>query len=242
MINKLIILLSLIPLAKYSYSQNNKLNTITVEGKSQKSIKPDLCFISMTFEKTDTSLKRSMDGLNKNIKTITNIFKNYSIDTSDIRIAEYSISSQINDDIKRKEYSVKNELNIDIKYNRKLISALLSEIQNLNMKDLDMNLEYGVSDSLNIETRKELKIQAIRNAKKNAEQISKELNLDIIGVKSVSKTSYNPLEIETDLVKPQIKFTPPVIQLASEIKSSFENYDVEDVTIDEDILITFETK
>ena len=69
LLNKLIILLSLIPLVKYSYSQNNKLNTITVEGKSQKSIKPDLCFISMTFEKTDTSLKRSMDGLNKNIKT-----------------------------------------------------------------------------------------------------------------------------------------------------------------------------
>ncbi len=242
MTHKLIILFILSLLTNYSFGQVAKINTLTVEGKATKSIKPDLCFISMTFENTDTSLNLSMEGLNKNINTISNILKSYRIDSNSIRIAEYSITSQFNDEIKKKEYTVKNELSIDIKYNRKLISTLLAEIQNLNLKNLDMNLSYGISDSLDIETRNELKLIAIRNAKRTAEQISSEMGLEIIGVKSISKTQYNPLEVMTEMAKPQIKFMPPLANRTMEETSSFENFDVSDIAVNEDILITFETR
>lgn len=196
----------------------------------------------MTFEKTDTSLKQSMDALNKNINIISDVLKRYSIDTTDISIAEYSITSEIDNETKRKEYSVRNELTIEIRYNRKLISLLLSEIQTLNLKDVDINLSYGISDRLDSDTRDELKLIAIRDAKKCAEQISKEMDLEIVGVKSISKTGYNPIDNIIDMVKPQIRFTPPVIKKAEENKSSFENYEVKEVIINDDILITFETK
>ena len=118
MTNKLILLFGLIIFTEYSFAQNSGLNTMTVEGKSKKDVLPDLCFISIAFVKADTSLKLSMEALNKNIKTISNVLKSYSIDTTDIRIAEYSITSETDNETKRKEYSVKNELTIEIKYNQ----------------------------------------------------------------------------------------------------------------------------
>ena len=123
-----------------------------------------------------------------------------------------------------------------------MISLLLSEIQTLNLKDIDMNLSYGISERLDTETRNELKLLAIRDAKATAEKIAKEMDLEIVGVRSISKTGYNPIDNIIDMEKPRIMFTPPTVVKAEEIISSFDNFDVTEVTINDDILITFETK
>ena len=82
-----------------------------------------------------------------------------------------------------KEYSARNILSIDFALDNKLIEVFYQEVQNENIKDLDVEFETKISEELERAIRQKLVQNAIADAKSYAENVANTLNVKINNVK-----------------------------------------------------------
>ena len=238
MLRQIIIIgLTLFSLSAFSQSKNS--NEIIAEGGSKIKVRPDLATFTLTVEKTDTIEKNAIKLLNLEIDDLVKSLYKVGFTNKTIKISDYDISSSQNDEEKKK-YTASNVLKLEFSLDTRLIDALYKEIQEAGLKDLDISFETKVSDSLEKVTRLKLVQLSIEDAKINANNICKALDLKIVRVKQVLKYKDgifgNPPEIN------QIKFTPPKIIGDTQISynTSFDKFQVEDVELEEKITIVYE--
>jgi uncharacterized protein YggE len=222
-----------------SFSQSKNPNEIIAEGSSKIKIRPDLVTFTLTVEKRDTIEKDAIRSLNLEIdKLIRSLYKLGFTDKT-IKISDYSVSSD-QDDEEKKKYTTTNILKLEFGLDTKLIDELYKEIQDAELKDLDIEFETKVSDSLEKATRLKLVQLAIEDAKINATNISKTLGIKLVRIKQVSKYVQGMLGVTT--VANQVMFTPPKIVRDGDVSkpTSFEKFQVEDVELEEKITIVYE--
>lgn len=223
-----------------AFSQNKKLAEITAEGNSKLRVKPDNVTFTLTIEKTDTIEKNVIKILNQEIQSLSESLEKLGFQSKSIKISDYRVSSSIDNDNTFKRYTASNILKVEFKLDNKIIDALYTEIQTNNFKDLDINYETSISDSLEKSTRVLLVEMAIEDAKSNAANISKKLGLTITKVKQVYKenTRYTYLANNVTVVK----FTPPKIVGDTDMSysTSFDKFQVEDTELEEKITVVYE--
>lgn len=220
-----------------AYSQEKTTKEIIAEGGAKTKIRPDIATFTFTVEKTDTIQSRSIEKLNKEIDALTKAMFKIGFTSQTFRISDYNISSSMNEE-KPKEYTSSNVLKLEFNLDTKLIDQVYNIVQTDSLSDLDISFDTYVSDSLEKKTRQLLVQQAIKDAKANADNIAKALNLKIIGVKNVSR--YAPALFDQNKIE-IVKFTPPNIAGDTEFryKTSFDMFQVEEVEIEEKIAIIF---
>lgn len=140
---------------------------------------------------------------------------------------------------KTKIYTASNILNLDFFINTQIINQLYRQIQDSKLNDINISFETSLSDSLEKATRQILVQKALIDAKSNADNIARTLNLKIIGVKQVSKYASNVNDRDRTEI---IQFTPPKIVKDEEekINTSFDKFQVADIELDERITIVYE--
>jgi uncharacterized protein YggE len=236
---RLTLALSLALIFLSAYSQSTSSNEITAEGGSKIKIKPDVAIFTLTVEKSDTIEKDAIKKLNLEVDELVKTLYSVGFTNSVIKIADYNISSSL-DDSNKKKYTASNVLKLEFGLDTKVIDALYKEIQEAGLSDLDVSYETQVSDSLEKNTRLILVQQALEDAKANAINISKSLNIKLINVKQVYKYKEEsldkPYRIET------IKFTKPKFVDDAQVGSntSFDKFEVADVELEEKITIVYE--
>jgi len=230
--------LSLTFLLSPAYSQNKDSKEIIAEGGAKTKIRPDIVTFTLTVEKTDTVETRAIEELNKGVEALTNALFKIGFTHEAIAISDYEVSSFVNDE-HQKRYTSSNALKIEFKLDTKLINQIYNAIQNDNLSDLDISFDTQISDSLEKKTRQLLVQQAIADAKSNADNISKALNIKIIGVKQVS--NYAPALFDQNKIE-LVKFSPPKIIGDTDVRynSSFDKFQVEEMEIEEKITVIFE--
>lgn len=233
----LIAFVSLTFLFSPAYSQDKNTKEIIAEGGAKTKIRPDIASFSFTVEKTDTIQSKSIEKLNQEVNALTKALFKIGFSHEAIRISDYNVSSSV-DDENRKKYTSSNELKLEFNIDTKLVDQVYSIIQTDNLSDIDISFDTQVSDSLEKRTRQLLVQQAIKDAKANADNIAKALNIKIIGVKQVSK--YAPALFDQNKTE-IVKFTPPQIVGDTDVryKTSFDKFQVEEVEIEEKIAIIF---
>lgn len=233
---KLLILLSL-TLPFNLMAQENSSNQIVAEGASKIKIKPDLVDFTLTVEKTDTSETKALEKLNTEVQDLIKTLYKIGFTDKTIKVADYNVSSSINNKDK-KIYTVSNILNLEFTIDTKIINQLYKQIQTSKLSDIDISYETSLSDSLEKATRQMLVQKALADAKSNADNIANTLNLKLVEVKQVSK--YAPDLIEPDKVE-VVKFTPPKIVNDEDVETetSFDNFQVVDMELDEKITIVY---
>jgi len=236
---KMTILLSLTFLFSNVYSQKKYDNEIIAEGGSKIKVRPDLAIFTLTVEKRDTVEKNAIKMLNLEIDELVKSLYKIGFTNKTIKISDYDISSSQNDEDK-KRYTASNVLKLEFGLDTKLIDALYKEIQEAGLKDLDISFDTKVSDSLEKITRLKLVQEAIADAKANAINITKALDIKLIRVKQVLK--YKDGILGPPPAINQIKFTPPKIVGDTQISytTSFDKFEVEDVELEEKITIVYE--
>ncbi len=153
-----------------------------------------------------------------------------------IKISDYNISSSQND-TGRRMYTATNILNLEFELDTKLIDALYKKIKDASLKDLNISFETRVSDSLEKATRLFLVRSAIEDAKTNANNIAKTLDIKLVGVRQVYKYSPGTMERE-----PMAKFSPPKLFRDNEVSynTAFDKLQVEEIEFEEKITVVYE--
>ena len=223
----------------YSQSKNN--GEIVAEGGSKMKVRPDIAIFSLTVEKTDTIEKNAIKKLNIEIDALVKTLYKLGFTNKTIKISDYDISSNsYRDEEDKKKYTASNALKLEFEIDTKLIDALYSEIQEAGLSDLDISFDTKVSDNLEKKTREILVQQAIEDAKNNANNIAKSLEIKLLRVKQVSKYKEGLFyqTIETNMVK----FTPPKVVGDTQFSynTSFDKFQVEEVELEEKITIVYE--
>ncbi len=234
----LVAILGLTFMQSLAYSQDKNSKEIIAEGGAKAKISPDIAIFNLTVEKTDTIETRAIEKLNKEIEVLTKALSKIGFTAETIRISDYDISSSTNDE-NQKKYTASNSLRLEFNLNTKLINQVYNIVQTDSLSDLDISFDTHVSDSLEKKTRQKLVQEAIKDAKANADNIAKTLNIKIVGVKQVSK--YAPALFDQNKIE-IVKFSPPQIVRDTEIKyeTSFDKFQVEAIEIEEKITIIFE--
>jgi uncharacterized protein YggE len=219
-------------------AQEKSSNQIVAEGASKIKIKPDLVDFTLTVGKTDTSETKVLGKLNTEVQDLIKTLYKIGLTDKIIKVADYNVSSSMNNKDK-KIYTASNILNLEFTINSKLINQLYKQIQASQLKDLDISYETSLSDSLEKVTRQMLVQKALADAKSNADNIANTLNLKIVGVKQVSK--YATDLIDQDKVEIE-RFKPPKIVKDEDVETetSFDNFQVVDIDLDEKITIVYE--
>lgn len=234
---KLFTVLLIILFTLSASAQIKPSNEIIVEGGAKIKIKPDLGIFTLTVQKSDTIEKVALSDLNKTVDGLIKSLNSIGLSNQNIKIADYDISSSIEQ--RKKTYTVSNELQVDFRIDNKLIEAFYSEIQQAGIEDLDVSFTTNLSDSLENATRLKLVQKAIEDAKAKAANISQTLGIRIGKVKQVQK--YGESLIYSSKIE-MVKFTPPVIKRDTQIKynTAFDKIEVEDKELEERITIFFE--
>jgi uncharacterized protein len=236
---KMTMLLSLTFIFSTVFSQNKNGYEIIAEGGSKIKVRPDLAIFTLTVEKRDTVEKNAIKLLNLEIDELVKSLYKIGFTNKIIKISDYDISSSQNDD-EKKRYTASNVLKFEFGLETKLIDALYKEIQEAELKDLDISYDTKVSDSLEKITRLKLVQEAIVDAKTNAVNIAKALDIKLIRVKQVLK--YKDGILGPPQVIHQVKFTPPKIVGDTQISynTPFDKFEVEEVELEEKITIVYE--
>lgn len=236
--NKKIVLFFLVFATFNSFSQTDNGNEIVAEGYASSKVKPDIAAITITINKENLIEKNALEELNLEIDNLQKTLIKLGFNNNQIKISDYLISSSKEDNEKR--YSATNKLVIELALNNKVIDAFYQEIQLNNHKDLDIEFETKLSAELEKSTTTKLVQLAIEDAKSNAINIAKTLNIKLGNIKRVSK--YNDRILGYDLKVDQIKFIKPG-NVKNDIPSSaFNNFDVEEKEYEERITIVYEIK
>lgn len=223
-----------------SFSQVKNGNELIAEGIAIIKIKPDLAHFQITVTKDNTIEKTAIKELNEEVEKLQNILIKLGFTEKNIRIADYNISK--NDYDNRNEYTATNILSIDFVLDNKIIESFYQEIQNKNSQDLQIEFTTKISDILEKNTRQKLVLISIENAKENAENIAKALNVKLNSIKRVYKHRED-LDSFSNLKIDNVKFVKPIAAKADEIinpKTSFDRYEVTEVEFNESITIVYE--
>lgn len=238
MIKRITILLFLIATI-FSYSQTSSGNEITSEGNSKIKAVPDLASLTITINKRNSVEKNAIKELNEEVAKLQKVFAKVGFTDKNIKISDYRISNNENDDDK-KEYTSSNSLSVTFTLDNKVIEAFYQEVQNENLKDLDINFETHISEDLEKLTKKKLIQLAIEDAKNNAENIAKTLDVKINGVKQVTKYGFRNVDYAS--YKSDKKYSAPQVDSVAFVypKTSFDKYQVEEMEMGETITIVYE--
>lgn len=223
------------------FSQAKKSADIIAEGGAKIKVRPDIAVLSLTIAKTDSIEKEVIRNLNTEMDALVKVLYKLGFTNKTVKISDYDISSnKYRAEEDTKKYTATNGLKLEFKMDTKLIDAIYNEIQQAGLTDLDIAFDSKVSDSLEKQTRYLLVQQAIEDAKANASNIAKTLNIKLLGIKQVSK--FKEMLFNQAMEINMVKFTPGKLVVNNEISfnSSFDKFEVEDVELEEKITIVYE--
>jgi len=235
------LLFSLTFLTSTAFSQTKNTGEIIAEGGSKIKVRPDIAIFSLIVEKTDTIEKNAIKYLNIEIDALVNTLYKLGFTNKTIKISDYDVSSNnYRDDNDKKRYTATNSLKLEFILDTKLIDAVYKEIQEAELSDLEISFDTKVSDSLEKKTRILLVQQAIEDAKANANNIAKSLDVKLLRVRQVTK--YREGLFNQTMEIDMVKFTPPKVVGDTQIayNTSFDKFQVEDVELEEKITIVYE--
>jgi uncharacterized protein YggE len=222
-----------------SFSQKSIGNELTAEGIAKTKVKPNLASFRIRVEKRNLVEKTSIKELNEEIEKLQKLLLRIGFTEKNIKISEYKVSSNENNDDK-KEYRTLNTLVVEFNLNNKLIEAFYQEIQNENLKDADIEFETQVSEELEKTTRQKLVKIAINDAKSNAENIANALDVKLLNVKQVSKFTMRDFASAEMMKVSEINMVKVMPAMASNQKTSFDKFEVEEKELEETISIVYE--
>jgi uncharacterized protein YggE len=232
-------ILAFLILSFNSFSQNISGNEITAEGIAKTKVKPDLASFRISVEKRNLVEKISIKELNEEIEKLQKLLLRIGFTEKNIKISEYKVSSNENNDNK-KEYTTGNTLVVEFALDNKIIEAFYQEIQNENLKDSDIEFETQVSEELEKTARQKLVKIAIGEAKSNAENIANALEVKLLNVKQVSKFTMRDFASASMMKVSEIKMGKVMPVMASNQKTSFDKFEVEEKELEETITIVYE--
>lgn len=151
------------------------MRTLTVEGKGEVTVTPDVCKYSLRICKKHSEYFCCYKELNDDGEKLRNLLVKAGIAEGSIKTGKYSVVAVTAYSRKlQKElpdgYEGIQKVNVEIPLDKKLMNTVLNAVANGFSDDLSISISFGVSDMEAI--RKQLIRNSVAAAKSNAETIA----------------------------------------------------------------------
>ena len=177
----------------FNLGESDEQNTISVNGFSEVTAKPDVAQITLTVITEDIELGIASNQNNERINAIISFLKESGVEDKDIKTSLYNINPRyeyLNDYNKRylASYEVEQSLTVKIR-NLDSVGDIVAGATERGSNDIS-SLQFIIDDDelLKAQARE----QAIANAKENAEKLGKELGVSLTEMVSFYENSYVP--------------------------------------------------
>jgi uncharacterized protein YggE len=170
-------------------SEHNN-NTITVTGTAEQQTAADTASISFYVTKKGTDQSTVANYVNTNTKTVVDVIKGLGIDTKDIKTTNYSINPEYSwDDGQRNftGYRAQQSVSVIIR-DLEQVPEVLAKVVEQNVDSLNgPNFYIDKLDDL----KDNLRAEAIKDAKKKANELADELGVDVDKIVGFSEDTFN---------------------------------------------------
>lgn len=208
----IVLCLGILSWAYYNWrlAQNivNKDRTIAFSAEGKVVAKPDVALITVSVVTQDVDANKVQADNNKKMTEVVNFLKNNAIKEDDIKTSAYSLNPQYDYTWCRKSskdyttcppkivsYTLTQAVSIKIRDFTK-INTIVGGLTNAGANEIS-NITFTIDDPENY--KNEARIQALNKIKERAQLLSKETNIKIGRILSVTESGVSPRFYETDL-------------------------------------------
>ncbi len=212
------------------FSQENKIPSISVTGRGEIKVEPDIVVFHLISQTKDKILEKAKSENDKLTSELINVIKKYLDSEKDIQTGRLNIEPRFEKSYEEKGFSgyfVSKDIIFELK-NLKKFEQLLTELVN---KGADRISGIYFKYSKEKEVQSQARIEAVKDAKKKAIEIAKELGQNIGKAIRVSEnTGYQPQPMNlrmhvfaagSDSVQGST-FEPGQIKISAEVFCEFE--------------------
>ncbi|MCC6252542.1 MAG: SIMPL domain-containing protein [Bacteroidia bacterium] len=189
---KNIILLMLIVFYSSVYSQDIKTSSIIkVQGSATTKVTPDECTLYLAISYIGLDPNLAIIGLDQKVKEIGKQIKASGFKDTDMLTSNFTVSKNVlyrDEYTKDSGYVANQSIKVKFKFSKEQVVKILNNITK-SRSDYNLSFEFGLSDSLKLQTSEKLIAQAVKDAKNKSNLLAKELGVKLKGVSSVDYVS-----------------------------------------------------
>ena len=211
------------------------MGKLEVRGSASKTVEYDLMKIVVDFHALEKTAKEASQKVMHECEEFLGILKNKGIDISKISLSKDRVDRSVSycNGEEAEYYRANRVLEIETDFNMKMINDIRTIIDNNNAQ-AGFDVKYELSNEDNI--CQELMIQALKDAKKQAEELAHAIDQKVVGLISADKNAPKQDAICIDEVS-------CLLQLTGEREMFYEHSDElspSNVTFTETIFTTWE--
>ena len=173
------------------------MGELTVRGSASKRVDYDLMIIDLIFHSKENTAKEASQKVMHECEEFLKVLEKGGVDISEISLSKDSVETAMayNNDYDREWecYKANRSLRIESEFDMKMINAIRS-ITNNSGAQVEFNVKYKLSNEEAIS--QELQFEALRNAKKQAEEMAQAIDQKVIGLISADKNGLSNKELE----------------------------------------------
>ena len=165
-------------------------NTISMTGKGEVTVKPDIASFSVTVKEKDKDQAKAQSKATDKVNKITKYLKEQGVAEKDIKTTSFNLSPEYywnNNKRKQDGYVASQTITVKVRDIEKA-GKLLAQMSALGASRVgSLSFKIDNPDSLKAKAR----AMAIKDAKEKAKALAKQLGVDIIRVVGFSESSYD---------------------------------------------------
>jgi uncharacterized protein YggE len=238
-----IYVLALIMIFPSLFSQETESGSLKITGKAKKLLVPDIVTISFQFSVADKSSSSAQNTLILETNKLIDRLQKLGYDKNDIKLLNFNVEDDWDyngEKSKKIGFLATNEIELSVQYDPLKISQFIDSIRMSSFKNLEYSLKLEISENLKNSSRDYLITNAIENAKRSAEVISKSSHIVLDGISNIE---YRDLVFN---VASHEDIPPPPPPMADKSKASerlrFENVELKEMEVYEEVIIIWRIK
>ena len=164
------------------------MGELKVRGSASKTGEYDIMKIELDFHAREQTAKEASEKVLRECEEFLEVLKNGGVDISSIYMSEDSVKRNVNylDEAEKEYYKANRILEIECKFNMEMINKIRSIINNSNAQ-VGFSIEYELSNEDAI--RQDLLLEALKNAKRQAEVMAQAVDQRVVGLISADENA-----------------------------------------------------
>ena len=234
--------LALIVTSFAGFAQTAEKSTINIVGDAELKVLPDVVVFSVTVFAVHNVLNESVKKLNEETTSLTALLEKMGFTKEQMRIAGFSVQQEWeyeNSKSVMKGYRATQHINLRFSADKDKLARLMEAFTAEGRRQFSTFYTPQLSEKVQRETEQKLIVLAMNRARENAEVIARQAGQRIVRVGEINYHIDRKI-VETEHMNVKADYMVP--DESKESILTFQQIDLQEITLTERITITFVTE